>query len=170
MVFIVSHLRHSRISVVPRDADNDDTNRCIKQCVFAANRRLCVSAGETEFAIAMRRLMQAEAIVSQHWNDVKAIMAKPPKQQRVGELENAKEALEFAKAAHTSAKEALTEATLDKAQVTLARHDDGKSKVCFADSSSKLHASLYICMRISFSLSISLSILLCLSLSLSIFY
>jgi hypothetical protein len=122
MVFIMSGLRHSRISVVPKTgadiaihAAAADTKLCAKQCEFAAKRSLFTSAGETELTVATRRLMQAEenaaqagARVLQQWNVVQAILAKPPKDRYDGELENAKAALEFAKAAHTDAKESRT--------------------------------------------------------------
>jgi hypothetical protein len=127
MVFIMSGLRDSRISIVPKtgadvaihDAAGDDaaadTKLCAKQCEFAANRSLFTSAGETELTVATRRLMQAEENAAQagarvllQWNVVQAILAKPPKDRHDGELENAKAALEFAKAAHTDAKESRT--------------------------------------------------------------
>jgi hypothetical protein len=116
------YLRHSHIPVVPHDAADDDTKLCIKQCVFAANRAMYVSTAETELVVATRRLMQAEentaqagARVLQQWNDVKAILGNPPKVRYDWELENAKEALDFAKEAHNDAKESRTKAELDKA-------------------------------------------------------
>jgi hypothetical protein len=74
-------------------------------------------AVETEAAIAMRRLMQAEARVMQaeasitqaearvlqQWNELRAILAKPPQERQVGELESAQAALKFAETAHARA-------------------------------------------------------------------
>ena len=162
----MSCLRHRRIPVVPHDAAADDTKLCVKQCVFSANRTLCASAVETELAIAMRRVMQAEAHVLQQWNDVKAIVAKPPKDRHDGELENAKEALEFAKAANARAEAALTEAKLDKAQATMTRFaasngrplPDAKSQVCFADS---MHPSFYLFRYMYLAASLFISLSLC---------
>ena len=129
--------------------------------MFVANRTLSASAGETELAIAMRRVMQAEHNVLQQWNDVKAIMAKPSKDRHDGELD-AKEALEFAKAANARAEAALTEAKLDKAQAIVTRNDvsnarptpDAKSKVCFADSMHHIFLSLAVSRCLSLSLGI----------------
>jgi hypothetical protein len=94
-----------------------------------------VSSVETDLAIATRRLMQAEASVSQaearvlqQWNMVQAILAKQPKQLRAGELESAQAALKFAERAHARAEAAYTEAKLDKA----------KAK---ADAAASAHAS-----------------------------
>lgn len=67
-------------------------------------------APETEVAIALRRVTQAEANVPQaearvlhQFSVVQAIAAKLPKEQHVDELHIAQAALEFAKAAHARA-------------------------------------------------------------------
>ena len=101
---------------------------------------LIAPAVGTELTMATRRLMQAEenaaqagARVLQQWNVVQAILAKPSKQQRVGELENAKEALEFAKAANARAEKACAAAELDKAKAET-RADAAASANAVCDS------------------------------------
>jgi hypothetical protein len=73
-----------------------------------------VPAPETEAAIAMRRIIQAEARVIQaeasiaqaearvllQWNELRAILAKPPAERHAGEHECAQAAFKFAESAH----------------------------------------------------------------------
>jgi hypothetical protein len=90
-------------------------------------------AVESELTVATRRLMQAEentaqagARVLQQWNMVQTILRMPPNDRHIGELESSQAALEFAKAAHTDAKQVMFEAKLDKAQA-VARADSAAS-------------------------------------------
>jgi hypothetical protein len=80
-------------------------------------------AVETDLAIATRCFMQAEASVTQaearvlqQWNDLKAIVSKPPQERQDRELEIAEAALEFAKAANARAEKAYAAAEVDKAK------------------------------------------------------
>ncbi len=83
------------------------------------SRTSVVSTGETELAIATRRLMQteasiaqAEACVLQQWNDLKAIVAKLSHLRHNRELEIAEAALKFAERVHARAEAAHTNAQL----------------------------------------------------------
>jgi hypothetical protein len=112
-----------------------------------------VPAPETEVAIAMRRAMQAEANaalaearVLQQWNMVQAIVAKPPTERQIDELENAKAALDFAKSAHARAAAACIrlEAELADAKAAVKPYmvsSDAASLLPLAASSQRLNAA-----------------------------
>ena len=94
---------------------------------------------ETEVAIAMRRAMQAEANaalaearVLQQWNMVQAIVAKPPEQRSVEELENAQAALDFAKAAYARAATACTHLAAEVAEAKAAAQVESTSSAAAA--------------------------------------
>ena len=105
-------------------------------------------APETEVAIAMRRIMQAEASVTQaearvmqQWSVVQTIAAKLPKEQHVEELKISQAALDFAQAAHTRAIKVCDQpaAELAEAKERAAAATLAPDKRCNSSSSSSSH-------------------------------
>ena len=75
--------------------------------------------------------MQAEAIVSQHWNDLKAIAAKRESSRSPKLLWECARIRQTSSQAHIEAKESSFETKLDKAQV---RADAAASAIAICDS------------------------------------
>jgi hypothetical protein len=63
-------------------------------------------------------IAQAEARVLLQWNELRAILAKPPAERHAGELECAQAALKFAESAHERAVTAYSAAELAQAKIS----------------------------------------------------